>query len=178
MRDDQDVPMGGDMPGATPGEPRRPHPAWFHLEQHHWTFTQRLAAIGETWYAAAPMDELEAAVAVTRVLKELDDAVGEWLCAVWWALLTVSDAERSPTAQMGEWALAPEASAMIRRAHEVVQREATQGERRWDGGDPSVRQRLDALRATLHAMATGYQVVDPLADAGREVPFCCWYCGW
>ena len=160
--------------GAAP-EPRRTHMAWRHLAWHHRQFIERMLHLGETWHGLAPRDELEAAIAVTWIMQELDGFVGDWLCAVWWALLQMSDVEREPGSAPGEWELAPDVSPMYRTALAALQPLGVGGTRRtWDGDDPSVRRRLDVLRATLHALSAGYQIVDPLADVGREAPLCRW----
>lgn len=167
--------QGGAPPRSVIVDLRRAHPTWNQLAEHQRLLCEGLANLGAVWGRVHARDELEIAVAVTHLCRQVDTMLGEYLVAVWWALLAMGDVARGQGEPSADGELSPAAHPAFRTAMSAARTLAAAGPTaRWDGGDPSVRHRLDELRAALHRLALGYEIPDPLTAAPGAPPPVCW----
>ena len=154
---------------------RRAHPTWSQLAEHQQLLCDGLANLGAVWGRVHARDELEVAVAVTHLCQQVDTMLGEYLVAVWWALLAMGDVVRGEHGPEADGELSPAAHPALRTAMSAARTLAAAGpDARWDGGDLSVRARLDELRAALHRLALGYEIPEPLNAVPGTPPSTCW----
>lgn len=154
---------------------RRAHPTWSQLAAHQRFLCEGLANLGAVWSRVHARDELEVAIAVTHLCQQVDTMLGEYLIAVWWALLAMRDMARGQDESDADGELSPAAHPAFRTAMSAARTLAGAGPAaRWDGGDPSVRHRLDELRAALHRLALGYEIPEPLTAVPGTPPATCW----
>lgn len=154
---------------------RRAHSTWSQLAGHQRLLCEGLANVGAVWSRVHVCDELEVAVTVTHLCQQVDTLIGEYLVAVWWALLAMGDVPRCGDGPAADGELSPAAHPALHTAMRAARTLAIAGpDARWDGGDPSVRQRLDELRAALHRLTLGYGIPHPLEAVPGAPPPTCW----
>jgi hypothetical protein len=111
--------------------------------------------------------ELELAVVVTDIWHRVDALVGEYLCDVWQALLTLREVEPSWRCPSLERDLSPDAPLVVVTAHAAARGRA---EDDWGRGDLEIRRQIAAIRSALHRMTLGHPVLDPLSGVTGAPP--------
>lgn len=149
-------------PGASAidADPRRQHATWEFLRERRAELLDGLAALADRWRDVDARHELELAVFLVTLMRELDTLLGEHACRVWYALLELADATPAWRAPGLERALSTAADPHIAAALGAL-RSGEGGGDAW-GGSPEVRARLAEIGAALRALALGQRVPDLL----------------
>jgi hypothetical protein len=122
-----------------------------------------LAGVAASWQSTEVRHELELAVCVTDVWRRVDALLGEYLCAVWYVLLELRDADPAWRCATFERELSAAAHPVVETALAAARAVArARPAHAWDGGDPEVRRRLDDVGAALYRLALGELVPDLL----------------
>lgn len=152
----------GGRPGLDP-DPRRQHWTWEWLAERRQELCEGLAGVAASWQSTDVRHELELAVCVTDVWRRVDALLGEYMCAVWYVLLELRDADPGWRCATLERELSPSAHPVVETALAAARAVAQAGPAHaWDGGAPEVRHRLDEVGAALHRLALGELVPDVL----------------
>lgn len=141
-------------------DPRRQHPAWDFLCEGRVELLDGLAALAERWRNVDVRHELELALFLVALMRELDALLGEHACRVWYALLELADAGPAWRAPSLERVLSPDADRRIAAAMELLR--APDGVVDEWGGGPEVRARLAEVGEALRELAMGRPVPDLL----------------
>jgi hypothetical protein len=136
---------------------------------------ESLASLAQQWTNVNIRHEVELAALVTDVWRRLDTVLGEYLCDVRWAMLELRDVEPSSHAPTLARSLPLDAHPVVHAARAAARAAARlHPSERWDSGDPCVRRRLDALRASLEQVTLGHVVPDVRIGVDREPPPVSW----